>query len=74
MTKTRLFSYIGVVCLLWTAVSMEHSNNLVIIPSLSEPIPTFDVDNLSKSFGPHMDSKAEVWDKDFKSSITPIEK
>ena len=72
MTKTRLFSYIGVVCLLWTAVSMERANHLVIIPS--KPTPTFDIDNLSKSFGPHMDSKAEEWDTEFKSNITPIEK
>ena len=72
MTKIRVFYYLGVACLLWTAISMEHSNNLVIIPS--QATPTFDVDNLSKSFGPHMDSKAEAWDKDFKSAITPIEK
>ena len=74
MTKMKTFYYLGVACLLWTAISMERSNNLVIIPSLSEPIPTFDVDNLSKSFGPHMDSKAEEWDTEFKSNITPIEK
>ena len=71
MTKTRLFSYIGVICLLWIAVSMERANHLVIIPS--KPAPTFDIDELSKSFGPHTDSKLEEWDTEFKSNIIPID-
>jgi hypothetical protein len=50
---------------------MECSKHLIIIPS--NPTPTFDIDDLSKSFGPHTDSKLEEWDKDFKSNITPID-
>ena len=72
MNKLRVFYYFGIVCLLWTAISMEHSNNKVVVIKLHEPVGTLDLDDLSKhSLAPDNDVKEE-WDKDFKSAIIPI--
>jgi hypothetical protein len=70
MNKLRVFYYIGVVCLLWTAISMERANTKVVVQKLSEPVGTLDLDNLSNHPLRATKDAPGMIDPDFKSTIT----